>query len=148
MNNAIIFMILRPDAKFEGNEVNFFSLETIAKTYIGADLPTQKEMDAKAAALAVSGVEDKRLADIKNAADAYVLSVYDDLEQRKLLSISADCTDQLNLGLITQAEYAGLIELIPVREANVWIKSVRDIETAAKAAGTLPENIVWPAKPT
>lgn len=51
MDNARIFMSLRPDATFTDNHVNFFSLATITKTYIGGDMPTQAEMDAEAVVL-------------------------------------------------------------------------------------------------
>lgn len=47
MDNSRVFMSLRSNAKFTGDQVNFFSLETIAKTYIGGDIPNQDEMDAK-----------------------------------------------------------------------------------------------------
>lgn len=46
MDNLKILMFLRPNVKFTDSVVNAFSLETIAETYIGDDLPTQNEMDA------------------------------------------------------------------------------------------------------
>lgn len=51
MDNTRVFMSLRPNAKFTGDQVNFFSLETIAKTYVGDDMPSQADMDAEAMVL-------------------------------------------------------------------------------------------------
>lgn len=51
MDNARVFMSLRPNAKFTDDQVNFYSLETVAKTYIGEDMPIGAEMDAEALAL-------------------------------------------------------------------------------------------------
>ncbi|MCW8988289.1 MAG: hypothetical protein OQK75_11550, partial [Gammaproteobacteria bacterium] len=46
MDIARTFISLRPAAQFTDNTVNFYSLETIAQTYIGT-MPTQAEMDAE-----------------------------------------------------------------------------------------------------
>ena len=46
MDISRTFDSLRPNAKFTDNMSNAFSLETLAKTFIGT-MPTQAEMDAE-----------------------------------------------------------------------------------------------------
>jgi hypothetical protein len=50
MDISRTFNSLRPDAKFTGDMSNAFSLETLAKTYIGT-MPTQVEMESEWAKL-------------------------------------------------------------------------------------------------
>lgn len=47
MDLARVFMELRPNAKFTDDRVNLHSLDKIAETYIGVDLPTQQQCDDK-----------------------------------------------------------------------------------------------------
>jgi len=47
MNIVRALLSLRPDAKFVGDRINSYSLETVAKTYIGDDLPTLEQLVAE-----------------------------------------------------------------------------------------------------
>jgi hypothetical protein len=46
MDIARVFVSLRPNPAFTHNMVNFFSLETVGRTFQGA-MPTPEEMDAE-----------------------------------------------------------------------------------------------------
>ena len=75
MDNARVFMSLRPAAKFTDDTINFFDLETITKTYIGSDIPTQSEMDAEWALMQSDSVEIERIGNIKAEADRRILKL-------------------------------------------------------------------------
>lgn len=104
---------------------------------------TQHE-DAPLPTFTPEEIESSRIRSITDKANAYVLSKYSELKQRKYMSIAISLDDKqyrLNITL-SQTELDLLQE---IRDVNAWIASVRDTENAAIADGvTLAEEMTFP----
>lgn len=108
MDNARIFISLRPGAVFAGESVNFHSLETIARTYSGNDMPTPGEMDAEEVRLNAqdndADYQNTLKADIEQRFDptlkAAVLSIFDEINTLRTRSgLIARTIDQLKTAI-------------------------------------------------
>ena len=103
---------------------------------------TQAEADALRAPT-TEQIELDRTNSITAHANAYVISRYSELKQRKYLSISAALDDkEFRQGLMLTADELALLQTI--RDVNTWITSVRTVENTAIANGTLFADVVWP----
>ena len=84
----------------------------------------------------VSTVEARRLTSISSEADALILSAYDELKQRKMMSYMLKLQSKLiGGGVLTIGEQTSYDAIL---SADAWITSIRIIENSCQADSNLP----------
>jgi hypothetical protein len=86
--------------------------------------------------------EEKRIADIKDAASRTILNQYPNWKQANMSARFAELTGRIALGeTLSDPEKD---ELSAVKAAWTWIHAVRTTSDEAEVNGTLAQHITWP----
>lgn len=138
---AQTFYSLRHNAKFTGDEVNMFSLETIARTYIGT-MPTQTEMDAEWIILDAANIDAQASAARKTARNLALDSLVYDFGDGRIIQTRPK--DELNIrGAISIMTDNNITSIGWVMADNVKHPvTLTELQTAL-SAGRLAALTVW-----